>query len=85
MQKKNAVTEILVLVTPHFNLAATMAFLDPFRAANYLAGRQLFENMGSHVSLTTDKSDVGTLGTQMTALALPPAAACWAWPKVWHE
>ena len=43
MQKKNAVSEILVLVTPHFNLAATMAFLDPFRAANYLAGRQLFQ------------------------------------------
>lgn len=36
------VTEIVVLVTPHFNLAATMAFLDPFRAANYLAGRQMF-------------------------------------------
>ncbi len=35
-------TEILVLVTPHFNLAATMAFLDQFRAANYLAGKQHF-------------------------------------------
>ena len=43
MLKKNELTEILVLVTPHFNLAATMAFLDPFRAANYLAGKQLFQ------------------------------------------
>ncbi|SLN65215.1 HTH-type transcriptional regulator CdhR [Roseovarius albus] len=40
--RKKGPTEILALVTPHFNLAATMAFLDPFRAANYLAGRQLF-------------------------------------------
>lgn len=43
MQKKQPdVTEILVLVTPHFNLAATMTFLDPFRAANYLAGKTHF-------------------------------------------
>ena len=34
--------DILVLVTPHFNMAGTMAFLDPFRAANYLIGRQGF-------------------------------------------
>lgn len=40
--KQSNDTEILVLVTPHFNLAATMAFLDPFRAANYLVGQQLF-------------------------------------------
>lgn len=35
-------TELLILVTPHFNMAGTMAFLDPFRAANYLAGRTHF-------------------------------------------
>ncbi|MEI4195414.1 GlxA family transcriptional regulator [Roseovarius sp. E0-M6] len=34
--------EIAVLMTPHFNMAATMTFLDPFRAANYLGGRQIF-------------------------------------------
>src|SRR5215831_15822405 len=28
----------LIIVTPHFNLAATVGFLDPFRAANYLDG-----------------------------------------------
>ncbi|MEX0328319.1 MAG: GlxA family transcriptional regulator [Ruegeria sp.] len=43
MQNKTETTQILVLVTPHFNLAATMAFLDPFRAANYLDGRPLFQ------------------------------------------
>ena len=33
---------IILVVTPHFNIAATMACLDPFRAANYLRGRSLF-------------------------------------------
>lgn len=33
-------TRIVVLVTPHFNLAATAGFVDPFRAANYLAGKR---------------------------------------------
>src|SRR5690348_7488250 len=32
----------LVIVTPNFNLAATVGFLDPFRAANYLNGSILF-------------------------------------------
>lgn len=27
-----------IVVTPSFNMAATMAFIDPFRAANYLEG-----------------------------------------------
>ncbi|MBY6115313.1 GlxA family transcriptional regulator [Mameliella alba] len=33
---------LLVLVTPHFNMAATVGFIDPFRAANYLEGRSRF-------------------------------------------
>lgn len=33
---------ILVIVTPSFNLAATMSFIDPFRAANYLEGSARF-------------------------------------------
>lgn len=33
---------LLVIVTPNFNLAATMGFLDPFRASNYLDGSILF-------------------------------------------
>lgn len=35
-------TQLRVAVTPFFNLAATMSFLDPFRAANYLEGTPLF-------------------------------------------
>ena len=33
---------IALIVAPGFNLAATTAFVDPFRAANYLDGRPLF-------------------------------------------
>lgn len=31
-----------IYILPEFNIAATMNFLDPFRAANYLEGRQLY-------------------------------------------
>lgn len=34
--------KVLVIVTPNFNLAATVGFLDPFRASNYLDGSILF-------------------------------------------
>ncbi len=34
--------EILVFVTPHFNVSATTSFIDPFRAANYLTGANRF-------------------------------------------
>ncbi len=34
--------QIQIAVTPDFNLAATMGFIDPFRAANYLEGQALF-------------------------------------------
>ena len=33
---------ILLVVTPSFNLATTAAFIDPFRAANYLDGVSRF-------------------------------------------
>ena len=35
--------EIAILVTPHFNIAATLNFIDPFRVANYLAGRTIYQ------------------------------------------
>ncbi|MEM7243291.1 MAG: DJ-1/PfpI family protein [Pseudomonadota bacterium] len=34
---------IEVFITPHFNLAATSLFIDPFRVANYLSGIQHFK------------------------------------------
>lgn len=33
---------LLILVTPSFNMAATAGFIDPFRAANYLDGTTRF-------------------------------------------
>ncbi len=45
---------LLVLVTPYFNLATTTAFLDPFRAANYLTGRVRY----SWQLLSTDGGEV---------------------------
>jgi AraC family carnitine catabolism transcriptional activator len=37
-----AALRMLIIVTPNFNLAATVGFLDPFRASNYLDGSILF-------------------------------------------
>ncbi|MGB5954502.1 GlxA family transcriptional regulator [Pseudomonas sp.] len=39
---ETAVFNFLVIVFPHFNAAATTAFVDPFRAANYLSGESRF-------------------------------------------
>jgi transcriptional regulator GlxA family with amidase domain len=40
--EQNAVMELLVYVTPDFNMSATVGFIDPFRAANYLDGKSHF-------------------------------------------
>ena len=40
---RNTPLHLLILVTPHFNLTATSNFIDPFRAANYLEGRGLYD------------------------------------------
>ncbi|TCS47373.1 DJ-1/PfpI family protein [Primorskyibacter sedentarius] len=39
----NNTLNLLVLVTPNFNMAATVGFIDPFRAANYLEGKARFQ------------------------------------------
>ncbi|WP_127112789.1 GlxA family transcriptional regulator [Shimia sediminis] len=38
----NPSLHLRLIVTPNFNMAATMGFVDPFRAANYLEGITLF-------------------------------------------
>lgn len=35
--------DFYIFVTPHFNLTTTSAFLDPFRAVNYLTGENRFK------------------------------------------
>lgn len=42
VKDSKAPLSILVIVMPNFNLAATVGFIDPFRAANYLEGRTHF-------------------------------------------
>ncbi|MCG7522189.1 GlxA family transcriptional regulator [Ruegeria sp. Ofav3-42] len=42
VNSSRAVTRVFVVIAPSFNLAATMGFIDPFRAANYLDGRPYF-------------------------------------------
>ncbi|MEL7254914.1 MAG: GlxA family transcriptional regulator [Pseudomonadota bacterium] len=39
---RNPPLHLTLLVVPHFNLAATTSFIDPFRVANYLHGETLF-------------------------------------------
>lgn len=39
---RGTVFDIAIVVTPRFNMAATVGFIDPFRAANYLEGRPLY-------------------------------------------
>ncbi|MEM6406798.1 MAG: GlxA family transcriptional regulator [Pseudomonadota bacterium] len=34
--------DVLLFVTPHFNISATTSFVDPFRVANYLSGTTRF-------------------------------------------
>lgn len=42
MKVESGVTHLAILVTPNFNFSATMAFIDPFRAVNYLDGKTRF-------------------------------------------
>ena len=41
--KSQPTIQLLIVVTPSFNLTATTAFVDPFRAANYLEGATRFK------------------------------------------
>jgi len=58
--------QILVIVTPNFNAAATMAFVDPFRASNYLEGGNQFR--WRFASL--EKSCVASNGAQIATQTL---------------
>ena len=37
---RSDLVQLCILTAPSFNLAATTAFVDPFRVANYLYGRR---------------------------------------------
>lgn len=60
--------KILMIVTPDFNLAATVGMLDPFRAANYLQRRSLFRwTIVSEAGGTCMASNGAALQTQPLA------------------
>lgn len=59
---------ILVVVTPHFNVLATMGFLDPFRAANYLEGQVRFR---WQIASEAGGPCMGSNGIEVTTRALP--------------
>jgi len=62
---------IAMIVAPRFNLAPTMAFLDPFRVANYLEGKQLFR----WSMLSADGGSVpASNGVEVMTRALPAEA-----------
>lgn len=68
-------TTLHVLVTPDFNMAATMGFVDPFRAANYLESTSRFRwaFLSEHGGMTR-ASNGASLSTQKVGSAdLPPA------------
>lgn len=73
-----------LIVTPEFNMLATMAFLDPFRAANYLEGRTLFRwQILSETGGDIVASNGATLSTQsldaaaLTAGSLVMLSSSW--------
>ena len=43
-QMDNGATYLQLLVTPGFDLAASVCFTDPFRVSNFLTGRNLFQD-----------------------------------------
>lgn len=62
--------EIVLVVAEGFNMAASMALLDPFRAANYLAGSALFRwRIVSVAGGSVRASNGAALGTRTLAEA----------------
>ncbi|MEL6480212.1 MAG: GlxA family transcriptional regulator [Pseudomonadota bacterium] len=68
---------VVVLVTPHFNMSATAAFLDPLRVTNYLDSRPHFAwTLASAEGGAIPSSNGFTVLTEAIAdLARPPAIA----------
>jgi transcriptional regulator GlxA family with amidase domain len=65
MRRDSDVVKILVAIAPNFNMAATMAFIDPFRAANYLEGKTQFRWTISAERETCLASNGSSLATRL--------------------
>ena len=71
----SSTVELVILVTPHFNIATTTAFLDPFRATNYLMGTTVFKwtivsNTGGDI-LASNGLSISTLAIEDVSKKLP--------------
>lgn len=82
---------VLVLLTPHFNLATTAAFVDPFRATNYLAGKPHIEwqfvsesggSLAASNGLTIDTRDLASVCLEAPDLVV--VSSSWA-PEQHHS
>ncbi len=76
-----APVRISVLVTPYFNLAATTAFIDPFRVANYLSGKALyswsFASLGGGPVAASNGMTVETARATRTAPQFGVVSSSW--------
>ncbi len=57
--------QLCILAAPSFNLAATTAFVDPFRVANYLFGRRYawaFQSVGGGLLQASNTAELKTSG-----------------------
>lgn len=77
-------TSIAVLLLPSFNVMATTAFIDPFRAANYVAGDAVFDwrfvsPVGGTVRASNGMTmaDVGALTDAGTGFDVVMVSASW--------
>jgi transcriptional regulator GlxA family with amidase domain len=68
-------TRIAVLVFPAFNILTTMAFVDPFRAANYLIGAPVFSWRFVTAEAGPVTASNGAQLAEATPLAETPAGA----------
>lgn len=68
---KNQPLDIVIVAAPQFNLAATTAFIDPLRAANYLRGEPRFR---WELASQSSQFLIASNGLQITATRLEDLA-----------
>ena len=60
---RSDIVQVCILTAPSFNLAATTAFVDPFRVANYLYGRRYvwaFQSFGGGLLQASNTAELKT-------------------------
>lgn len=81
---------IAIILVPDFNALATVAFVDPLRVANYLAGERLFE--WNHIGLDGDAVRASNQSLQLPEYTLEEASGpyelamvCSSWAPEAHR